>query len=134
MNKISVLILVAATVTGCAPLTPKGCQKVRALDSCTYNQSGKTSDNDIFGKQASGIKKALDSALMEPHAWDGKRCNVHLDFNIDGVIQHFIIKGGDKDYCDALAQAAKVAKFPAFTDQHVYDVMGSARWDMQGQP
>lgn len=80
------------------------------------------------------LKKNLDAALTSPHAWDGKRCNVHIDLKIDGTLQNFIIKGGDKDYCHALAEAAKRAKFPAFTDQHVYDVMGSARWDLHGQP
>ncbi|WP_426506112.1 cell envelope integrity TolA C-terminal domain-containing protein [Serratia proteamaculans] len=134
MTKILVLILLSATVVGCSPLTPKDCKKKGALDSCTYDRSGKVTDKDIYGEQASGLKKALDAALTKPHAWDGKRCNVHLDFTIDGTLQNFIIKSGDKDYCDALAEAAKRAKFPAFTDQHVYDDMGSARWNMHGQP
>jgi colicin import membrane protein len=134
MTKILMLVLITTTMIGCTPLAPKGCQKVNATDSCSYKNSGKVLDNDIYGKQASGIKKALDAALTEPHAWNTKRCNVHLDFNIDGTLQNFIIKHGDKDYCDALADAAKRAKFPPFTDQHVYDDMGSARWNMHGQP
>ncbi len=60
--------------------------------------------------------------------------HAHLDFKIDGTLDNFIIKGGDKDYCNALKVAAKRARFPAFTDQHVFDVMGSARWNMEGQP
>ncbi|MFS2225115.1 cell envelope integrity TolA C-terminal domain-containing protein [Pantoea sp. B65] len=134
MAKILLMLLMAATVVGCTPLTPKDCQKARATDACSYNRTGKVTDNDIYGEQAAGIKKALDTALTKPHAWDGKRCNLHLDFKIDGTLQNVIIKSGDKDYCHALAEAAKRAKFPAFTDQHVYDVMGSARWDMHGQP
>jgi len=134
MTKILMLVVMVATIAGCAPLTPKDCQKKSALDSCSYNRSGKVTDKDIYGEQASGIKKALDAALSEPHAWNGKRCNVHLDFKMDGTLQNFIIKHGDKDYCRALTEASKRANFPAFTDQHVYDVMGSARWDMHGQP
>lgn len=134
MTKIAILILLSTTVVGCSPLTPKDCQKTGALDLCTYERSGKVTDKDIYGEQASGIKKALDAALKKPHVWEGKRCNVHLDFKIDGTLQNFIIKSGDKEYCHALAEAAKLAKFPAFTDQHVYDVMGSARWNMHGQP
>ena len=132
--QLLVTLLTAAAVAGCAPLAPKDCHKTRALDVCTYHRSGKVSDKDSYGVQASGIKKALDAALTQPHAWNGKRCNVHLDFKIDGTLQNFIIKGGDKDYCFALAEAATRARFPAFADQHVYDVMGSARWNMQGQP
>lgn len=134
MKKILILMLMIATMVSCTPLAPEDCQKVSALDSCDYNRSGRVLDNDIYGKQASGIKKALDAALTTPHAWGTKRCNVHLDFTIDGTLQNFIIKHGDKDYCHALADAAERAKFPPFTDQHVYDVMGSARWNMHGQP
>lgn len=123
-----------ATIAGCTPLTPKDCQKKSALDSCSYKRSGKVTDKDIYGEQASGIKKALDAALTKPHAWSGKRCNVHLDFNMDGTLQNFIIKSGDKDYCRALAEASRQAKFPSFTNQHVYDDMSSARWEMHGQP
>ncbi len=134
MKKIGMMMIVAVFVAGCVPMTPKECIKKRAVDSCTYNRSGKVSDQDIYGVQASGIKQALDAALKPTHGWEGKRCNAHLDFNIDGKLQHFIVKGGDKDYCAALVEAAQHAEFPAFTDQHVYDVMGSARWDMQGKP
>ncbi|AWV45209.1 tolA family protein [Hafnia alvei] len=134
MIKIFLLVLMTTVLVSCTPLAPKDCRKAHALDSCHYDRSGKVSDNDIYGEQASGIKKNLDAALTSPHAWDGKRCNVHIDLKIDGTLQNFIIKGGDKDYCHALAEAAKRAKFPAFTDQHVYDVMGSARWDLHGQP
>lgn len=134
MTKILMMLVLTTAVAGCTPLTPKDCKKNSALESCTYNRSGKVSDKDIFGEQASSIKKALDAALADPHAWEGKRCNVHLDFNIDGTLQNFIIKGGDEGYCHALAEAAKHAKFPPFKDQHIYDVMGSSRWDMHGQP
>ncbi|WP_337025320.1 cell envelope integrity TolA C-terminal domain-containing protein [Pantoea anthophila] len=133
MKKI-ILILLSAAIVSCTPLKPHECDKSRALDSCRYNRSGKVGDNDIYGKQASGIKKALDAALSQPHAWNGKRCNAHLDFRKDGTLEHFIIKGGDKAYCNALREAAKNARFPEFTDQHVFDVMGSARWNMEGQP
>ena len=34
-------------------------------------------------QQAAAIKKALDSALTDPHAWNGKRCNMHLDFTVE---------------------------------------------------
>ncbi|EOL8876279.1 MULTISPECIES: cell envelope integrity TolA C-terminal domain-containing protein [Enterobacter] len=134
MTKILMLVAMIATLAGCTPLTPKDCQKKSALDSCSYKRSGKVTDKDIYGEQASGIKKALDAALTKPHAWSGKRCNVHLDFNMDGTLQNFIIKSGDKDYCRALAEASRQAKFPSFTNQHVYDDMGSARWEMHGQP
>jgi len=133
MKKI-IPIFCCALLAGCAPLTPHECIKKSALETCSYNRSGKVGDNDIYGQQASGIKKALDAVLSEPHAWKGKRCNAHLDFKIDGTLDNFIIKGGDKDYCNALKVAAKRARFPAFTDQHVFDVMGSARWNMEGQP
>ncbi|XUV79932.1 cell envelope integrity TolA C-terminal domain-containing protein [Enterobacter sp. TMH.L2] len=134
MTKLSMLVMLAIMLSGCAPLTPKECIKKSALDSCTYDRAGKVSDTDIYGQQASGIKKALDAALAEPHAWNGKRCNVHLDFKIDGTLQNFIVKGGDQSYCNALLAASRHAKFPAFTEQHIYDVMGSARWNMEGQP
>lgn len=78
MKKI-ILILLSATIVSCTPLKPHECDKSRALESCRYNRSGKVGDNDIYGKQASGIKKALDAALSQPHAWNGKRCNAHLD-------------------------------------------------------
>ncbi|MDH2066326.1 cell envelope integrity TolA C-terminal domain-containing protein [Pantoea sp. GD03673] len=133
MQKL-ILILLTTALAGCAPLAPSECHKTTALESCSYKRSGKVGDNDIYGQQASGIKKALDAALAEPHAWNGKRCNAHLDFKIDGTLDKFIVKGGDKDYCRALTDAAKRARFPAFTDQHVFDVMGSARWNMEGQP
>lgn len=134
MTKALLLIITMAAISGCTPLTPKGCQKDSALDTCTWHHSGKVSDKDIFGMQASAIKRALDAALVPPHVWGGKKCNVHLDFTIEGILQNFIIKGGDKDYCYALAEAAKKAKFPPFPSQYVYDIMGSSRWDMQGQP
>jgi colicin import membrane protein len=134
MTKILMFMILAATVTGCAPLAPKDCHKNSALNSCTYNRSGKVSDKDLFGYQASSIKKALDAALTEPHAWGGKRCHAHLDFKIDGTLQNFIIKSGDEGYCHALVEASKRTVFPPFTDQHVYDVMGSSRWDFHGQP
>lgn len=134
MTKVSMLVMLTIMVSGCAPLAPKDCLKKSALDNCTYVRSGKVSDTDIYGQQASGIKKAFDAALVAGHAWNGKRCNVHLDFKIDGTLQNFIVKGGDQEYCDALLEASRHAKFPAFTDQHVYDVMGSARWNMEGQP
>ncbi len=78
MTKLFMLIIMVATVTGCVHLEPKDCQKNSALNACTYNRSGKLSDKDIFGVQASGIKKALDAALAEPHAWERKRCNAYL--------------------------------------------------------
>ncbi|WHQ76744.1 cell envelope integrity TolA C-terminal domain-containing protein [Pantoea sp. Lij88] len=133
MKKI-ILMLLSVALAGCTPLAPSECNKKTALETCSYNQSGKVGDKDIYGQQASGIKKALDAALTEPHAWNGKRCNAHLDFKIDGTLDNFIVKGGDRDYCKALIEAAKRARFPAFTDQHVFDVMGSARWNMEGQP
>ncbi|AMG59085.1 cell envelope integrity TolA C-terminal domain-containing protein [Pantoea vagans] len=133
MKKI-IAIFCSILSAGCAPLTPHECIKKSALDSCSYKNSGKVSDKDIYGQQASGIKTSLDAALSAPHAWTGKRCNVHLDFKKDGTLENFIIKRGDKDYCRALTEAAKRARFPAFTDQHVFDVMGSARWNMEGQP
>lgn len=127
-------MMLVATITGCVPLAPKDCQKKNALDTCIYKQSGKVSDNDKYGQQASGIKRALDAALAQPHAWNGKKCNAHLDFKMDGTLQNFIIKGGDADYCQALLDASTRAVFPAFSDRHVYDDMGSARWNMEGQP
>jgi membrane protein involved in colicin uptake len=129
-----ILILFSVALAGCTPLAPSECNKASSLDSCSYTRSGKVGDKDIYGQQASGIKKALDAALSAPHAWNGKRCNAHLDFKKDGTLDNFIVKGGDKDYCQALTEAAKHARFPAFTDQHVFDVMGSARWNMEGQP
>ncbi|MEG3131136.1 cell envelope integrity TolA C-terminal domain-containing protein [Pantoea cypripedii] len=91
-------------------------------------------DKDIYGEQASGIKKALNAALMEPYAWQGKRCNVHLDFNIDGTLQNLIVKGGDENYCHALVEASKRAVFPPFKDPQLFNDMGSSRWIMHGQP
>lgn len=55
--QLLVTLLTAAAVTGCAPLAPKECHKTRALDACTYHRSGKVSDKDSYGVQASGIKK-----------------------------------------------------------------------------
>ncbi|SUB16103.1 Uncharacterised protein [Pantoea agglomerans] len=95
MKKI-IPIFCCALLAGCAPLTPHECIKKSALETCSYNRSGKVGDNDIYGQQASGIKKALDAALSEPHAWKGKRCNAHLDFKIDGTLDNFIIKGAIK--------------------------------------
>ena len=132
--KTIILLLLSVALAGCTPLSPRECEKKTALETCSFKRSGKVGDKDIYGQQASGIKKALDAALSEPHAWNGKRCNAHLDFKIDGTLDNFIVKGGDKDYCNALIEAAKHARFPAFTDQHVFDVMGSARWNMEGQP
>jgi len=132
--KMFIAVFCCILSAGCAPLTPHECIKKSALDSCSYKRSGKVSDKDIYGQQASGIKKSLDAALSAPHAWNGKRCNVHLDFKKDGTLENFIVKGGDKDYCQALAGAAKRARFPAFNDQRVFDEMGSARWNMEGQP
>lgn len=103
---------------------------MRAPDSCCYHRAGQVSDNDIYGAQASTIKKAPDASLTQSHAGNA----VHPDFNIDGTPEHFIIKGGDKKYCQAPDGAARHTRFPAFTDRHVCDVMGSARGDMQGQP
>lgn len=134
MKKIIILVLMGFMTSGCAPLRPAECQKKSALEDCQYNRSGKVSDRDAYGEQASGIKMALDAALADKHAWKGKRCTMHLDFNIDGSLRHLIVKDGDKDYCQALEEAAKNAKFPPFTDQHIFDVMGSARWDMHGLP
>lgn len=134
MTRILMLLIITAAVTGCAPLAPQDCQKNSALDSCTYHRSGTVADKDIYGEQASGIKKALDAALTKPHAWQGKRCDVHLDFKIDGTLQNFIVKGGDENYCHALAEASKRAVFPPFKDQHVFDEMGSSRWNIHGQP
>ena len=68
MKKVVMLVCLATAITGCAPLAPEGCQKKTALDSCSYKQSGKVSDKDIYGQQAAAIKKALDSALADPHA------------------------------------------------------------------
>lgn len=134
MKKVVMLVCLATAITGCAPLAPEGCQKKTALDSCSYKQSGKVSDKDIYGQQAAAIKKALDSALADPHAWNGKRCNMHLDFTVDGLLQNLEIKGGDKAYCQALADAATRATFPPFIDERVFQDMGSARWNMEGQP
>ncbi|WAT09526.1 cell envelope integrity TolA C-terminal domain-containing protein [Rouxiella badensis] len=128
------LLIITAAVTGCAPLAPKGYQKYSALDSCNSHRSGTVRDKDIYGEQPSGIKKALDAALTKPHAWQGKRCNVHLDFEMGGTLQNFIVKGGDKDYCHALVEASKRAVFPPFKDPKVFNDMGSSRWNMQGQP
>ncbi|QJT80705.1 cell envelope integrity TolA C-terminal domain-containing protein [Kosakonia sp. MUSA4] len=132
MKKLMMLALLGSIATGCVPLHPTDCLKKNALEPCSYNRSGKVTDTDIYGQQAAGIKNALDSALADRHAWKGKTCNMHLDFNYDGKLQNIIIKGGDKAYCDALEVAAKKADFPPFTDQKVYDVMSSARWNMQG--
>lgn len=59
---------------------------------------------------------------------------MHLDFTIDGLLQNLEIKGGDKAYCQALADAATRATFPPFTDERVFQDMGSSRWNMEGQP
>ncbi|WP_282677558.1 cell envelope integrity TolA C-terminal domain-containing protein [Serratia marcescens] len=128
------LMTLALILTGCEPLRTTDCIKNTALDSCSYNQSGKVTDKDIFGKQAAGIKKAIDAALINEHSWNGKHCNMHIDFTIDGDLQNIIVKDGDAEYCAALVDAAKRAKFPPFANQHVFDVMGSARWNMEGQP
>ncbi|EOC1287891.1 cell envelope integrity TolA C-terminal domain-containing protein [Cronobacter sp. JZ38] len=134
MKKFLLVMLMVAGVAGCAPLAPDGCKKTRALDPCIYKNSGRVSDKDIYGKQAAGIKTALDAALADPHAWNGKTCTVHLDFEKDGRLVNFIIKDGDQAYCQALKEAAGRATFPPFTHDRVYNDMGSARWDMQGQP
>lgn len=57
MIKIFLLVLMTTVLVGCTPLAPKDCRKAHALDSCHYDRSGKVSDNDIYGEQASGIKK-----------------------------------------------------------------------------
>lgn len=132
MEKLMMLALLVSVATGCTPLHPTDCLKKSALESCAYNRSGNVTDTDIYGQQAAGIKNALDSALADRHAWKGKTCTVHLDFNYDGKLQNMVIRGGDKEYCAALEAAAKKAIFPPFTDQKVYDVMSSARWNMQG--
>ncbi|HEM8686460.1 TPA: tolA family protein [Citrobacter koseri] len=134
MIKFLMLIVVTLTIAGCSPLAPTGCQKKNAMESCEYKSSGKVSDKDIYGWYSSRIKKALDAALTEPHAWNGKRCDAHLDFKVDGTLQNFIVKGGDKDYCAALQKASERATFPAFTDRRVYFNMSSARWNFEGQP
>lgn len=56
MKKI-IPIFCCALLAGCAPLTPHECIKKSALETCSYNRSGKVGDNDIYGQQASGIKK-----------------------------------------------------------------------------
>lgn len=114
MKKCLLVMLMAAGVAGCAPLAPDGCKKTRALDPCIYKNSGRVSDKDIYGKQAAGIKTALDAALADPHAWNGKTCTVHLDFEKDGRLVNFIIKDGDQAYCQALKERRRACHIPAF--------------------
>lgn len=46
MKKI-IPIFCCALLAGCAPLTPHECIKKSALETCSYNRSGKVGDNEI---------------------------------------------------------------------------------------
>ncbi|WFX97264.1 hypothetical protein [Citrobacter braakii] len=52
MTKITILVVMFATIAGCTRFIPKDCQKKSALGSSSYNRSGKVTVKDIYGKQA----------------------------------------------------------------------------------
>lgn len=69
MTKITILVVMFETIAGCTRFIPKDYQKKSALGSSSYNRSGKVTDKDIYGEQASGIKKALDTAQIPLLEW-----------------------------------------------------------------
>lgn len=124
------MAILAACVSGCAPLHPSNCHKTIALGGC---DSGRFTDSDEYGRQANAIKKAIESQLTDPYLWKGKKCRLHLDFAADGTLQNIETREGNKEYCAALKSAALKASFPAFPNQAVYNAFASSRFILSGE-
>ena len=56
-----------------------------------------------------------------------------MSFSYDGQLNSITTSEGNKQYCAALVDAAKLATFPPFTDKQVYDAFAQSRFSMQGE-
>lgn len=130
MKKVLLLIMVATTTLGCTPLHPSNCHKTIALSNCG---SGRYTDKDEYGAQASAIKEAVESQLADRNAWSGKKCRLHFDFAKNGKLENTIIRFGSKNYCAALKAAAAKAEFKPFPNEELYDTFANSRFDFNGK-
>ena len=99
-------IFVAAVValSGCAPLHPSDCHKTSALGSC---DSGRFSDEDEYGQQARGSKKPSSRNLLTATR-GGEKVPPAFRIRPDGTLEKMNTAEGNKAYCAALREAAKV--------------------------
>ena len=118
MKKTIVMVGLVILASSCAPFHPSDCHKTSALGSCS---SGRFSDDDEYGRQARAIKESIDSRLS------------NLSFSDEGKLNSVTTSEGNKAYCAALVDAAKLATFPPFTDKQVYDAFAQSRFSMQGE-
>ena len=130
MKKTIVMVGLVILASSCAPFHPADCHKTSALGSCI---SGRFSDDDEYGRQARAIKESIDSRLSNRYGWTGKKCTIHLSFSDEGKLNSVTTSEGNKAYCAALVDAAKLATFPPFTDKQVYDAFAQSRFSMQGE-
>ncbi len=130
MKKIMMLVILTIFTSSCTPLHPSDCHKTTALGSCS---SGRFTDDDEYGKQASAIKVSIESQLRDRYAWSGKKCRIHMSFSYNGKLNSITTSEGNKQYCAALVEAANRAAFPPFTDKKIYDVFSQSRFDMKGE-
>ncbi|MFV6584476.1 cell envelope integrity TolA C-terminal domain-containing protein [Klebsiella pneumoniae] len=124
-----VLAIVSMVITGCAPLKPTGCHKLRATDSCN---TVRWNDQDEWALQARKMRAAINARLDNPEKWKGKQCWLVVGLAPDGTTTNITTGEGNKDYCAAIKAAAEKATFPAFSRPELLKNIAAFNLDMYG--
>lgn len=124
-----VLAIVSMVITGCAPLKPTGCHKLRATDSCN---TVRWNDQDEWASQARKMRAAINARLDNPGRWKGKQCWLVVGSAPDGTTTNISTGEGSKDYCAAIKAAAEKATLPAFSRPESLKKITAFNLDMNG--
>ncbi|EHG8285147.1 tolA family protein [Klebsiella oxytoca] len=130
MTKTAILLAIfSMMITGCAPLKPTGCHKLRATDSCN---TVRWNDQDEWASQARKMRAAINARLDNPVRWKGKQCWLVVGLAPDGTTTNITTGEGNKDYCAAIKAAAEKATLPAFSRPESLKKITAFNLDMNG--